>query len=65
MYIILNCKCEKLLLNIIYQIEMAENINIYDTIGDNHELTTIETPLKTDAFEISDEEKNRENTRVF
>ena len=37
---------------------MAENkYDIYDTIGDNHELTTIETPLKTDAFEISDEEK--------
>ena len=37
---------------------MAENkYDIYDTIGDNHALTSIETPLKTDAFEISDEEK--------
>ncbi|MBK21846.1 MAG: GTP cyclohydrolase I FolE [Flavobacteriales bacterium] len=37
---------------------MAENkYDIYDTIGDNHALTTIETPLKTDAFEISDAEK--------
>ncbi len=39
-------------------IVMAENkYDIYDTIGDNHALTTIETPLKTDAFEISDAEK--------
>ena len=37
---------------------MAENkYDIYDTIGDNHALTSIETPLKTDAFEISDAEK--------
>ena len=37
---------------------MAENkYDIYDTIGDNHVLTSIETPLKTDAFEISDAEK--------
>jgi len=37
---------------------MAENkYDIYDTIGDNHALTSIETPLKTDAFEVSDAEK--------
>jgi GTP cyclohydrolase I len=37
---------------------MAENkYDIYETIGDNHALTSIETPLKTDAFEVSDSEK--------
>ena len=37
---------------------MAENkYDIYETIGDNHALTSIETPLKTDSFEVSDSEK--------
>lgn len=37
---------------------MAENkYDIYDTIGESHLMTSIETPLKKDAFEITDEEK--------
>ena len=30
---------------------------IYELIGDNHQLTSAETPLRADAFEKSDEEK--------
>ncbi len=34
-----------------------EDINGHDAIGDNHIATSIETPLKENAFDISDDEK--------
>lgn len=40
--------------------QMSKNesiINQYDEEGDNHILTSIETPLRADAFEQTDEEK--------
>ena len=37
---------------------MAQNKNdIDELIGDSHLMTSIETPLKTDAFNVSDDEK--------
>lgn len=30
---------------------------IYELIGDNHQMTSAETPLRSDAFEKSDAEK--------
>jgi len=30
---------------------------IFDIIGDNHQMTSAETPMRVDAFEKSDEEK--------
>jgi len=33
------------------------NGNHYDSIGDNHVATSIETPLRDDAFDLSDKEK--------
>jgi GTP cyclohydrolase I len=34
-----------------------ENKNLHDEIGDNHFSSSIDTPMKANAFEISDEEK--------
>ena len=32
-------------------------LNIIDAIGDDHQMTSYETPLRKDAFEKTDEEK--------
>jgi len=37
--------------------EQVKDNNSHDLIGDNHLATSIETPLKTDAFLLSDEQK--------
>ncbi len=37
-----------------------KNLNAIETIGDNHISTKVETPLRKDAFEKSDEEKIQE-----
>lgn len=34
-----------------------DSIEIYEEIGDQHLLTSIDTPLRPDAFDLSDEEK--------
>ncbi len=34
-----------------------DSIEIYEEIGDQHLLTSIDTPLRADAFDLSDEEK--------
>ena len=34
-----------------------EHIEAIETIGDNHVLTSVDTPMRSDAFEKSDEEK--------
>jgi GTP cyclohydrolase IA len=34
-----------------------ETIEIYEEIGNQHILTTLDTPLRSDAFDLSDEEK--------
>ena len=34
-----------------------ESIEIYEEIGDQHLLTSIDTPLRPDAFDLSDDEK--------
>jgi GTP cyclohydrolase I len=36
---------------------LMENKNLHDEIGDNHFSSSIDTPMKANAFEISDEEK--------
>lgn len=35
----------------------AETIEIYEEVGDQHLLTSLETPMKVDAFALSDDEK--------
>jgi GTP cyclohydrolase I len=37
----------------------------YEEVGDNHLFTSLETPLKEDAFELSDEEKKRRIAKHF
>jgi GTP cyclohydrolase I len=36
---------------------MKNGLDIIDEVGDNHLMTSEETPLRADAFELSDEEK--------
>lgn len=35
----------------------AKTIEIYEEVGDQHLLTSLETPMKADAFDLSDDEK--------
>jgi len=39
------------------KIENLQGINVSDSIGDNHVSTSLNTPLKKDAFELSDDQK--------
>ena len=39
---------------------MAHNHDLQEDFGDNHMFTHFDTPLRADAFELSDEEKNSE-----
>ena len=34
-----------------------ETLEFYEEIGDQHILTTLDTPLRSDAFHLNDEEK--------
>jgi GTP cyclohydrolase I len=36
---------------------MKNGLDIIDEVGDNHMMTSGDTPLRSDAFELSDEEK--------
>ncbi|MDG1913554.1 MAG: GTP cyclohydrolase I FolE [Crocinitomix sp.] len=36
---------------------MKNGLDIIDEVGDNHVMTSIDTPMRSDAFELSDEEK--------
>ena len=36
---------------------MKNGLDIIDEVGDNHLMTSDDTPLRSDAFELSDEEK--------
>mgnify|MGYP006077069787 CR=1 FL=1 len=36
---------------------MKNGLDIIEEVGDNHMMTSIDTPMRSDAFELSDEEK--------
>ncbi len=36
---------------------MKNGLDIIDEVGDNHMMSSVDTPLRSDAFELSDEEK--------
>ncbi len=36
---------------------MKKNVDIIDEVGDNHLMTSVDTPMRDDAFELSNEEK--------
>lgn len=36
---------------------MKNGLDIIDEVGDNHLMTSVDTPMRSDAFELSDEEK--------
>ena len=40
-----------------YHVHGSDDNNDHDTIGDNHAATSIETPMREDAFKISDDAK--------
>lgn len=44
---------------------LLENQNLHDEIGENHISTSINTPLRKDAFELSDEQKMTEIENYF
>ncbi|MHB1105922.1 MAG: GTP cyclohydrolase I FolE [Lutibacter sp.] len=60
-------KQEKIMLNTLLDLEednLFEDFSIND-IGDNHLYTNLETPLKSNAFEISDKEKKEKISVLF
>jgi GTP cyclohydrolase I len=60
-------KQEKIMLSTLLEIEednLFDDFSIND-IGDNHLYTNLETPLKSNAFEISDEEKKEKISVLF
>jgi GTP cyclohydrolase I len=60
-------KQEKIMLNTLLDLEedsFYEDFSIND-IGDNHLYTNLETPLKSNAFEISDDEKKEKISVLF
>ena len=60
-------KQEKIMLSTLLDLEednLVEDFTIND-IGDNHLYTNLETPLKSNAFEISDDEKKEKITVLF
>jgi GTP cyclohydrolase I len=60
-------KQEKIMLSTLLDLEednLFEDFSIND-IGDNHLYTNLETPLKSNAFEISDDEKKEKITVLF
>lgn len=60
-------KQEKIMLNTLLDLEednLFEDFSIND-IGDNHLYTNLETPLKSNAFEISDKEKKEKIAVLF
>jgi GTP cyclohydrolase I len=60
-------KQEKIMLSTLLDLEednLFEDFTIND-IGDNHLYTNLETPLKSNAFEISDDEKKEKITVLF
>jgi GTP cyclohydrolase I len=60
-------KQEKIMLNTLLNLEednLFEDFSIND-IGDNHLYTNLETPLKSNAFEISDDEKKEKISVLF
>lgn len=58
-------KQEKIMLNTQLYNESSFNGFSVEDIGDNHLFTTLETPLKDDAFEISDEDKKEKIANLF
>jgi GTP cyclohydrolase I len=60
-------KQEKIMLNTLLNLEennLFDDFSIND-IGDNHLYTNLETPLKSNAFEISDKEKKEKISVLF
>ena len=60
-------KQEKIMLSTLLDLEednLFEDFSIND-IGDNHLYTNLETPLKSNAFEISDDEKKEKISLLF
>lgn len=60
-------KQEKIMLSTLLDLEednLFEDFSIND-IGDNHLYTNLETPLKSNAFEISDDEKKEKISVLF
>ena len=60
-------KQEKIMLSTLLEIEednLFDDFSIND-IGDNHLYTNLETPLKSNAFEISDDEKKEKISVLF
>jgi len=60
-------KQEKIMLNTLLDLEednLFEDFSIND-IGDNHLYTNLETPIKSNAFEISDDEKKEKIAVLF
>jgi GTP cyclohydrolase I len=60
-------KQEKIMLNTLLNLEednLFEDFSIND-IGDNHLYTNLETPLKSNVFEISDDEKKEKISVLF
>lgn len=60
-------KQEKIMLSTLLDLEEGNAFEDFSTndIGDNHLYTNLETPLKGDAFEISDEEKKAKIAVLF
>lgn len=44
---------------------MKNGLDIIDEVGDNHMMSSVDTPLRSDAFELSDEEKIAEIEEHF
>ena len=40
--------------------ELGAKLNQHEDIGDNHVMTNSDTPLRRDAFDMSDEDKKKE-----
>ena len=58
-------KQEKIMLNTPLYNESSFNGFSVEDIGDNHLFTTLETPLKDDAFKLSDEDKKEKIANLF
>ena len=46
-----------------FELNRTMNEEKIEEMGDNHLATSAENPLRADAFDISDDEKNRKNSR--
>lgn len=58
-------KQERIMLNTLLNDEISLNGFSFEDIGDNHLFTGLQTPLKSNAFMISDEEKKKKIAFLF